>query len=71
MTTLTFVEPIDILKLSDVLKKLDNITPDTSLLVGLKDNAFVTKIIIPPAVSADKTDDMKKLADVIGAVLEM
>lgn len=71
MTTLTFVAPIDILKLNDVLKKLDDITPDTGLLVGLKDNAFVTKITISPAVSADKTDDMKKLAEAIGAVLEM
>lgn len=71
MTTLTFVQPIEIEKLADVLKRLDVITPDTSLRVGLKDNSFVTKIIIYPAVPGNKADDMKKLSEMIGATLEM
>ncbi len=71
MTTLTFSEPIEIERLTGVLKKLDLVTPGTSLRVGLKDNSFVTKIAIYPAVPNDKTDDMKKLSEEIGATLEM
>lgn len=71
MTTLTFTEPVDLLELDGILKKLDVLTPGTSLRVGLKDNSFVTKIVIFPAVPADKTDDMKNLAEEINATLEM
>ena len=71
VTTLIFTDPVKIEMLTDVLKKLDVVTPDTSLRVGLKDNSFVTKIDIFPTVPSDKSDDMKKLAEEFGATLEM
>lgn len=71
MTTLIFEQPIEIAKLTDVLKKLDEVTPDTSLIVELKDNSFVTKITISPAVSSDRVVDLTKLAEEIGAKLEL
>lgn len=71
MTTLTFTVPIELEKLNDVLKKLNEVTPNANLRVGLKNNTLVTVIDIFPAVPTEKKEEMEKLALDIGATLEM
>lgn len=78
MTKLTFESPIEIFERSiemdrfaDILARLKEITPETSLQVSLRDNTFITKIVIFPAVPVEKKEDMEKLAKDFGAVLEM
>ncbi len=71
MTTLTFNDPIELVKLADILTKLNEITPETNLQVSLKDNERISKIIIFPSVPEDKKEEMEKLAEEIGATLEM
>lgn len=71
MTILTFETPILLEILTEILRRLDDISPETNLRVSLRSNAFVEKIAIFPAVPDGKKTLMEDLANEFGASLVM
>lgn len=71
MTILTFESPILLEILTEILRRLDDISPETNLRVSLRSNAFVEKITIFPAVPDGKKTLMEDLANEFGASLVM